>query len=241
MRKFLTFIAAVFGLSLLLEPTNAAVLLTFDTDSQGFTAVGWNAGNGNAAWSANHGGSLAINSSMGAGWTNPLAQLSMTGTPEMAAEFQLALTNGGTLEFDYIVDSASFANLNNANLGWFELVATANSDGNAGGGWDQNVLTSSGFYGGVPTGVTTRRISVNIAAGPPVANNNTLTFGVGSGWNELLLGINSGDSANTPYTSTTVYIDNVTLTAVPEPASAAALACAAIAGGLRWRRSRKSA
>ncbi len=224
--------------------SEAAVVLTFDTDTQGVGLVDWNAANGSIAWSANHGGSLAITTN-GPGWSNPIATLSLTSTPQLTSEFQAALANGGKLSFDYIVTDTDFSGLNNPTFGWFELVAVANSDEATGGGWDQNVIGGdAGYFGGIPSGTTVKSVVLDIAASAP-AGDMTLNFGTGSGWNEVLLGFNSGDGAATPppFTSATVYIDNLTVTAnpvaVPEPTSLALLALVGAGVAVRAK-SRKS-
>jgi MYXO-CTERM domain-containing protein len=231
MKKLLTFGFA----ALLAGSAHAAVTLTFDTTAQGFTNVSWNA-NGGAAWSAQHGGSLELTSVV-SGWSNPVGVLSPLGIPALQTEFQNALLYGGTLSFDYIVSQADIAGYNAATPpGWFELVAFGNSDGAAGGGWDQNVLGgAAGYYGGIPTGPSTVRVTLGIAAGPPAADNNALSFGATSPWAEIMFGFNNQSSG---LTGAKVYLDNMTLTAnpIPEP-TAAGLGLLAL-GSLTLRRRR---
>jgi hypothetical protein len=224
------FSIAILLISILVGPTSADVTLTFETDTQGFSTVGWNAANGGVAWSPNHGGSLAVTINT-AGWTNPVGFISMT-EPLLAPVFNQALTNGGMLTFDFIIRQEDFIGYNTPQ--WFELVLVANTDAGVGGGWDQNVIGgSAGFYGGIPSGYTTVQVSIGIQAGPPDGNNGFLDFGVGSGWNELMIGVNSQAGS---FTGATFYLDNMHFSAVPEPGSAFVLG--AMVMGLFLRRSR---
>lgn len=231
----------------------AAVNFTFDADTQGFTSVGWN-GNGGTSWSPNHGGSLALtfNSS---GWSNPLSMLGMTSNATLTTEFNNARLYGGTLTFDYIISQADLVGYNSATPpGWFELVVVGNSSETSLGandGWDQNVLGSTGLYGGVPAGPTTFSLSLPLAGGPPVGNNNIISFQPASPFGELMFGLNSQeflpwagapelDPKIRPFTSARVYLDNIVISAnpVPEP-TAAGLGLLAL-GSLALRRRRQA-
>lgn len=234
-----------------LGSAQAAVNFTFDTTAQGFGSVSWNTGNGGAAWSPNHGGSLALNFTK-SGWSNPLGVLGMTSTPELTTEFNNARLYGGTLTFDYIVSQADLLGYNSATPpGWFELVVVGNSAESAPGannGWDQNVLGgAAGYYGGVPAGPTTKSISLTLAGGLPVSDNGQISFQPASPWGELMLGINSqewSDSpANTvrPFTSATVYIDNLRISANPAPEPAATVLGLLSLGSIALRRRRHRA
>lgn len=214
--------------------SSADVVLTFDNDTQGFGNVGWNSDNGSVEWSSFNGGSLRINFTTDGGWTNPLGVMSMTNV-HLGALFPQILANGGTLTFDYFVAREDLAGYDPDNPpGWFELVLVGNSDADVGGGWDQNVIGGdAGFYGGIPEGYTQRQVAVGLGAGPPSTNDDMITWGVGSGWNDLLIGLNfQGGSL----TSGHVYIDNMRFTAIPEPGSVAVGAFLVV--GLFMRRKR---
>lgn len=204
-------------LTLTCVPAWGSVTLSFDSDTSGFTNVSWNTSNGSVAWSPLHGGSLAITITT-SGWTNPVAMLNMTGNPALQSVFSEALANGGTMSFDFIIRQEDVAGYNPAiPPDWFELVVVGNTDTSVGGGWDQNVVGgAAGYYGGIPLGFTTKSITLGLAAGPPAENNGIVTFGNGSSWNELMIGINSQSGS---YTGATFYIDNVTFSAIPEPSS----------------------
>ena len=164
--------------------------------------------------------------------------------PEVGSELQLAVLNGGTLSFDLMIDTtASSSSLVGANgPGWLQPVVIANST-NAGaggvGGWDQNIMSGDNLAaGGIPwpttNGVESIRISLPImpTAGGTVADDGQLLFDT-SGWSELHLGINSqGAAFNAPFT---VYIDNLEVTAIPEPSSAM-LGALSLLGLVRRRR-----
>jgi hypothetical protein len=128
-------------------------------------------------------------------------------------------SNGGTLTFDYFVAREDISGYDPDNPpGWFEQVLTGNSNSDVGGGWDQNVIGgSAGYYGGIPEGYILKQVSVGLGTGSPAENNGVVTWGVGSGWNELLIGLNSPSNS---FTSGRVYIDNVRFSAIPEPGSA---------------------
>ncbi len=199
------------------------ITLTFDSDTQGWAS---SFGNGSVAWSAEHGGSLQFTAD-GSGWTNPLGVFSMTSTPEFSDLFGQIMQKGGTLTFDYIIRQEDIVGYTPASPpGWFELVAVGNSDENLGGGWDQNVIGGDpGYYGGIPEGWTTKQVTLGLTAGAPSSNDGIISWGMGSGWNELLIGLNSqtniGDDANNgpTFTSATFYIDNMQFSAIPEPGS----------------------
>jgi len=230
--------------STLLSSASAAVTLNFTTTAEGFAPVGWNAASGSPAWSANFGGSLAITATK-SGWTNPVAVLGLTSSPALQTEYNNALLYGGNLTFDYIVRQQDILGYSAVTPpGWFELVAIGNTDTASGGGYDQNILgPATGFGGGIPTGPTTKPVSLSVAAGAP-ANNTTLTFGIGSGWNELMFGLNSQEWVNDvangtkTFTAATVYIDNLTLTANPAPEPTAAGLGLLALGSLMLRRRR---
>jgi hypothetical protein len=225
-------IAATLVFSSSVQQADAAVSLTFNTSTEGFSAVSWNAANGSPSWSSRYGGSLAIQTTIG-GWSNPVAVLSLTSTPALQAEYAAALINGGTITFDYIVAGADV--LGSA-PGWFELVAIANTDSASPlGGYDQNVLGgAAGYYGAIPAGPTTKSITLGIAPGPPASDNGILNFGTASGWNEIMFGFNNESGK---VTGATIFLDNLTVTAntVPEPSNVVLLGMAAL-GAVRTRR-----
>jgi hypothetical protein len=234
--------------SVLMAASPAAVTFTFDTDNQGIGPVSWNSANGGAAWSANHGGSLAITFTK-SGWSNPLATLGMTSTPALSTEFNNARQYGGTLTFDFIVSQADLIGYSSATPpGWFELVVVGNGAESATGandGWDQNVIGgATGYYGGIPAGPTTKSVSLTLAGGPP-AGNNTVSFQPSSPWGELIFGINSQEWANEPvntirtFTGATIYIDNLSISANPVPEPGAGGLAMLAAGSLMMGRRRR--
>lgn len=224
--------AILLSLPLLAGAASAGVTLDFATDAQGVTSVDWNTANGGTAWSPNHGGSLAV--TVGTpDWTNPLVQINMT-MPALGTEFLEALDKGGTVSFDYIVDQADFTGYDaGAPPSYFQMVVVGNSDEAAGGGWDQNVLTGSSAYsGGIPAGPTTVRVTMGLTAGAPADDTNA-SYGVGSGYNEFLIGFNSEPGS---FTSAVVYLDNFEVAAVPEASTALLGAIGAIGFATRRRR-----
>ena len=208
MKRLLCSLAMVLCLS---DQGSAAVTFTFDSDTQGFQSVNWNPGNGGVSWSPLHGGSLLMTFTT-SGWSNPLGIIEMNSNPALQAEFANLLANGGTLTFDMIIRQEDVVGYNPATPpGWFEMVVTGNSDAGAGGGWDPNSMGGAdGFAGGIPSGYTTKTISLSVAAGAPVDNNGIVTFGATSSWNQLLFGINSEGGS---FTSALVYLDNITFSA----------------------------
>lgn len=216
-------------LATLTTPAHSDVVLTFDSDTQGFSD---SFGNGSVAWSSFNDGSLQLNFTS-SGWTNPVAVMSMT-NEFVGGLFPSILSNGGTVTFDYFVAREDISGYDPSNPpGWFELVLTGNSNSDFGGGWDQNVIGgSAGYYGGIPEGYTLKQVTVGLGAGPP-ADNNIVSWGVGSGWNELLIGLNSPSNS---FTSGTVYIDNMRFSAIPEPGSAMLLTFSTLGFFARRRR-----
>lgn len=224
------FCTALLSFALLPLPLFSDVVLTFDSDTQGFSD---SFGNGSVEWSSFNGGSLQLNFTS-SGWTNPVGEMSMT-NEFLGALYPQILAKGGTLTFDYFVAQEDIVGYDPDNPpGWFELVLTGNSDAGVGGGWDQNVIGgAAGYYGGIPSGYTLKQVTVGLGAGPPVNNNDIITWGVGSGWNQLLIGLNSETGS---FASGRVFIDNMRFTAIPEPGSALVFTLALLGVTARRRR-----
>ncbi len=116
---------------------------------------------------------------------------------------------------------------------WFETVQIANSGGT--GGWDQEVMSLGLTADDWPlTSTVTATLTSEILFGAPVADGN-LQFDPVDGWSQLYLGLNNdGDGV----TDATVYFDNLSIMAVPEP-SAATLALAMLGGLIGFARRRR--
>ncbi len=235
----------------------AAVTLSFDSSTDGFTvvaggvnAVVWDAGGGN--------GRLAITT--GPGFNMQVAKLDLN-SPAFATELANAKLYGGTITYSVTMQTNAVVGAGvspNPTPGWFEGSLLANSGNFISGGnplntnvYDQNFNTAGGNFnwGSYPIAATvTANLSYTIGVSPNggAVNNPIATFTSGTtNYNEVYLGANSGPSAvTTPvplpagFTSATYYIDNFTLTAnpVPEPAAAGLTVLALGALALRRRR-----
>ncbi len=82
---------------LIFSTAPAAVTLTFDADTEGFVSD-----LATAAWSDYNGGSLAISAS--GGWSGNGVKLDIPSNPELWAELQSAVANGGTISYDVFIE-----------------------------------------------------------------------------------------------------------------------------------------
>lgn len=231
----LTFAAALLG------SAPAAVTLSFNTTTDGFTVAG---GGVNAvAWDAANGGRLAVTT--GPGFNMQVAKLDLN-NPAVAAEFQNAKLYGGTITYSVSVEAGSVVG---GTPGWFEGSFLANSGNFIGAGdpgntnvYDQNFNIAGGNFsiGTWPiTTPVTANLSYNIALSPTgvSANDANAQFVTGpTNYNELYLGLNSGDG--TAFTTATYYVDNFTITANPAPEPGAPSLGLLAAGALLARRRR---
>lgn len=189
---------------------SAQASLTFDSDVQGITA-GPNATS--VAWDS-VGQRLEINTT--GGWSPQCAYLDLNSTADpgivaLRAELALALTNGGTLSYDIIVETTSVTSTdpeNPVNPGWFETIYVGNStagwDQTFGGGTDQ--ITA---YGAFPLAAPIlQTVNYTIVAASSVASNTIAEFGAASGHYQINLGLNAQSGVDVKY-----YIDNITIDA----------------------------
>ena len=114
---------------LLFSTTQAAVTLTFDSDTEGFVAD-----TASVAWSSYNGGSLAV--SAAGGWAGNGVKLDIPNNAALWAELQAAVANGGTISYDVLIEPADVTT--SGSPVWFETVQIANSGGT--GGWDQEII-----------------------------------------------------------------------------------------------------
>ena len=204
----------------------AAVTLTFDTGTDGFALASGAPAGSSVAHSTYNGGSLAVTAPTG--WQSPIAVFDLHwANPAVWAEFQLARQNGGTISYTMTIVPGE-----QGTLGWFEPIHIANSPSV----WDQNFGGSSPMltqYGN-PSSVVSKDISFSIVVsdGAP-ANDGVAQYATATDWQEVMLGLNSGD---TDGGGGTFYIDNFTVTAVPEPSALLLLCPLVAASALRRRR-----
>jgi hypothetical protein len=186
-------LAAAFGL--LSSVARAEVVYTFDSDVAPFTALNWAAGTQAVHSTLHGGGSLAITTTNNWQWA---AQLSVGSDPAALAEMQLAMTNGGKIKFDVIVDAAGLP-------GGTLRVHVA---GNSSGGWNQKMVLA------VP--------SADVASGPvtfpvelvigPTGGDGDILFAPAGTWFQVNLGRADGGSGSITY-----YVDNFTIKADDQP------------------------
>ena len=233
----------------------AAVTLSFNTTTDGFTVVG---GGANAVvWNSGGGGRLAITT--GPGFNMQVARLDLN-SPVFAAEFANTKLYGGTITYSVTMQTDAVAGAGvapNPTPGWFEGSLLANSGNFIAGGnpantnvYDQNFNTAGGNFnwGSYPIASTvTANLTYTIGVSPNggAANNAIATFVSGtSNYNEIFLGANSGPSAVASpaapagFTSATYYVDNFTLTANPVPEPTASVFGLLAASSLLVRRRR---
>lgn len=202
---------------------HADVTFTFDSDLEGWEQQ---ANATNVAWSSVNGGSMAITAN--GGWAGQATQLSLgPGTP-VWDELVSAAANGGSISYDVIIQDGDQTYTMNPT--WFETVAIMNSAG----GWDQDVIAHGLADTDWPltsTFTTTATLPIDAAAG--AADDGNKFYDLSGNWGQLTLGLNNDGAA---VQSATVYIDNVTITAVPEPALNASILLGLVALARRRRR-----
>ena len=237
----------------LISAAPAAVVLTFNSTTDGFTVV---AGGANAvAWNSGGGGRLAITT--GPGFNMQVARIDLN-SPAFATEFANAKLYGGAVSYTVTMQTDAVVGAGvspNPTPGWFEGSLLANSGNFISGGnplntnvYDPNYNNMGGGnfnWGSYPIAATISvNLSYSIGLSPNggAANNTIATFTSGTtNYNEIFLGANSGPSAGVNpagFTSATYYIDNFTLTANPAPEPTAAGLGLLALGSLALRRRR---
>ena len=159
------------------------------------------------------------------GWTGNSAQLSLQSNPALWSEIQQATLSGGTLSFTLSIDTtASNGALSVSGTAptWLQPVITGNSAGT--GGWDQNTMANDNLAAATtwPTASSIETISVSLpiaqTASGSVANDEVVFVDTAPGWSNIHFGMNTEGAAWA--SDYTVYIDNLSIVAVPEPSSA---------------------
>lgn len=182
-------------------PPVGGVVLTFDTDMNGFAKAGWMGGN--SEWSPKYGGedsgSLAITTPGNWQWAS---QLFLTTGP-LFEEIKRSLANGGELVFDVTADSEGVP------TGSIQVHLSGNSSG---GGWNQhNMLTITQADLTAGNGVATYTVTIPIAA---EATPGAINFGPASNYFEFNFGRREGNAGGI---NTTFYVDNFRVVAGEEP------------------------
>ncbi|QDT11722.1 PEP-CTERM sorting domain-containing protein [Planctomycetes bacterium K23_9] len=205
----------------------AAVVLDFDADTEGFVL---NSGS-SVTQDAFNGGSLRITTD--GGDDAAAAQLNFAAASAIGMELAQAQSSGGTISFDVFV----VADDQVGGPGFYQSAAILQSDSN--GAAEPGTFSRENEFLSVPSAgsqsfeTITYQI-VNAANGSPEANNsdgNLHYQGTASG-GKIFLGINNSSG----YSSATIYVDNFTITAVPEPSSFALLGFAGLGFVVRRRR-----
>jgi hypothetical protein len=196
------------GLLLTTLTLNAQVALTFDDGLQGVVAGGDAT---SLVWDS-VGKRLEINTV--GGWKQSCAFLDLNSADPaivpLRAELGLALTNGGTLSYEIIVETTSVTSidpLNPVNPGWFETMYIGNSSA----GWDQTYGPGKGQIVNPAFPLTQpilNTVSYTIEAASSVASDMIAQFGAASGWYQINFGLNSQSGTNVKY-----YIDNIKIDA----------------------------
>ncbi|MGC6426014.1 MAG: hypothetical protein ACON5H_03340 [Akkermansiaceae bacterium] len=219
MKSCLFFLLATSGFSL------AAETLTFDSDLEGFGA---NADSTSVEWSPDHGGSLKA--TVKSGWAGNSLKLGLRGS-SLWPDLQQAALNGGSLSFDFIVDTADQASsLADGSTGpnWLQPVVIGNStnaDNGGTGGWDQTVVNQANIPGGTwpltpAVQVIPVVVPIQVEATGSVSNDGELYLATldpdpdvedNPYWVELVLGLNGQGAAFSA--DPVFYIDNLTVTA----------------------------
>lgn len=189
----------------------AAVSLTFNSTTNGFIA---RPDATSVAWNSYHGGSLAV--TVPTGWKPQSAYLDIQANAALLAELNSALVNGGTVSYTIYLEQAD---ISGSNPPWFETMYIGNSSA----GWDQQFGQTQGqatiLLDAYPLPSTfSFNVSYPILNAPAVGDTNA-QFALGSPWNQINIGVNSGGAVG--YTGAKFYVDNFTISAnaVPEPAA----------------------
>lgn len=189
--------------------SNAQVTLTFDDGVQGVVA---GADATSVVWDA-VGKRLEINTV--GGWKPACAYLDLNSADAaivpLKAELMTALTNGGTLTYDIIVETTS---VTGNSPGWFETMYIGNSSA----GWDQTFGGGKGQitrYGGTfpITEPILHTVTYTIENASSVASDTIAQFNSSSGWFQINLGLNSQSFDAPNNTTIKYYIDNIKIDA----------------------------
>jgi hypothetical protein len=213
--KRLTILKSLFaaGAMIALIPSaRADISLNFDTDLSGFTGpAAWTAGP--AGWS----GGPSLQATFAApGWTG----LSVTkdfdwASGEQPAMQQMLAAGNGQVSFDVLFDNSSFTS---GVSDWIDVEVAGNSEN----GWTQTPLSLvSTWHNAGDTTLYDTHVVMTFAQLGWVPGTST--------WFQINFGANSGASP------LDFYIDNLTVSAVPEP-STFALAGFGVAALLAMRR-----
>jgi hypothetical protein len=169
-----------------------------------------------AGWSGGMAGKISY---AGTGWTSPLIKEFAWGPGGGNANQQTEMQslafgdldgNEARLQFDIIIDDASFPN--NAAT-WFQFYRIGNSDGPL--GWTQTQIIDGWHDPASPgnSGLRTWHVDVPFSA---------MGWEAGDSWFQVFVGLNGGAPVN-------YYIDNVVATLVPEPATFSLVGLGALA------------
>ncbi len=211
------------------QAATAAVTLTFDADLQGFVPANFGGTNNNSSvtWDAGGGnGRMKITNSNATGsrfaWITKYFTNSGQSGAQLAIynELTSAIANGGTISYDVIVETPHFTG---TAPGFFQVNLFAD---NQVGGFDQEYDVP-----GTVTVPSVTNYSIQIQTAGARVNNDDLASFLGSTGN-LQFGFGSNYSNSD---SLTYYVDNFTVTAVPEPSSLLA-ACGLFGVALLRRR-----
>ena len=191
------------------------------------------------SWSSVNGGSMEV--SFTSGWRAQVAKLNLRSDPLLSAEFDQALANGGTVSYSLIVrsDDVAGAVAPFTPPDWFEAIFISNTQDL----WDQQygagdgLISLSGAAAFPAGGIQTTQVSFSIAADTTATRDRIAQFRVGSGWNEIFLGMNSGVNGTPPppaYAGGKYYVDNFKIVAnsAPEPVIIPAMSVVPVKRGM---------
>ena len=177
---------------------HASVILTFNSDLQGFGGSG---NGGTFGWSSVNGGSMALTNS--SGYHDGMVTLNLGNYPAVWAELQKAQANGGFLSFDVIIRTSDQVYASGDTS--IQVIVVGNSDT---GGWKDNNIGYTTFP--ISGGQKTIHALLPITTTGSGGSGN---FVVSGAWALLQFGLQCGSAV----TSGTVYIDNVKIMGFDSP------------------------
>ncbi|QEG23921.1 PEP-CTERM sorting domain-containing protein [Mariniblastus fucicola] len=213
-------------------PASADVVLTFDSDTEGFAVTGTTTGA--VVSHAIVGGEGMLKLEAPAGWAGDMAKLDASNwSSALFDEVTAAAVNGGTISYDVLILESDQTYTTAPQ--WFETTHITQGEF---AGYDSDTVRYGLNSGSWPLagGQFATTVVAPITTTAPGADDVSGYFDVTDTWRNFHFGLNN-DSGNLTGNAV-VYFDNLTFSAnaVPEPSTLAILGAFGLIGMVRRRR-----